>query len=165
MNKIPNLLRPKLLSSSNWPKHQKQHFVKPRAMESFSLLFRDFCQNFGFKETLNFSHNIGSVVINADFDNCRNVKIVASPLQASILILLDSLNSITIVEMLNILKVDSVVFKRELKPLVHTRFCGILLKSPSKGYDPSHVLSVNKSCYPKENKITLPFGTTWFADD
>ena len=128
----------------------------PRSMKKVIDHFEGYFKSLHEKRLLRWVHDLGTVEVVGHFD-AKSVVLQVSTLQCCILLILNQIASIKIVDMTRMLGVDALQIKKQLKPLCSRKF-HILNKSPSKGYDVKHVLSMNMAWNPPHKRYRIPSG-------
>uniref|UniRef100_A0A6A7G4K3 Cullin-1-like isoform 1 n=1 Tax=Hirondellea gigas TaxID=1518452 RepID=A0A6A7G4K3_9CRUS len=143
-----------VLTTTYWPTYKESEIQLDQSMIHARDLFQKYYDKRTSNRRLKWIHVLGMVTLSADFPNKR-VFLEVSTIQACVLLLLNTCESMSILNLHKVLKVPLEELKRQLKPLVNKRF-KILNKTPPGGYDVSHLISINMQCNPSRKRIRIP---------
>lgn len=149
-----------VLTQSFWPSFEEVEPTLDSSMKRAITTFEAFWTRLKQKRTLKWQHSLGVVTINGKFAK-RDVLMDVSTIQACILMIFNSVDSIRIKDLIMQLKIDAKEIKRQLKPICSNKF-KILAKDPHKGYNVEHMLSVNSAWNPPREfrHIKIPLQVT-----
>eukprot|EP00497_Spongosphaera_streptacantha_P001568 TRINITY_DN2122_c0_g1_i1.p1 TRINITY_DN2122_c0_g1~~TRINITY_DN2122_c0_g1_i1.p1 ORF type:complete len:205 (+),score=23.55 TRINITY_DN2122_c0_g1_i1:632-1246(+) len=145
-----------VLTSSFWPAFDDsaKEMKVPSAFSGAIKAFGKFWELEQQKRNLKWIHSLGTVTLRGSFD-AKPVQIQCSTIQASVMLLLNRTESITIADAIELIKVAPDELKRQLKPLCSKKF-GVLRKDPQKGYNVAHQLSMNRAWNPPRTRVRIP---------
>ena len=149
----------KVLTSGFWPNfnnNSTNNIMLPRSMKKVIDYFQSYFKSLHQRRLLTWIHDLGTVEIIGHFKQ-KSVILQVSTLQACILLILNQIKNIKIIDMTRMLGVDGNIIKKQLKPLCSKKF-QILNKTPSKGYDIKHILSMNEDWNPPNKRYRIPNG-------
>eukprot|EP01084_Bolivina_argentea_P035014 64915_1 len=149
----------KVLTSGFWPNfHSKtaNNIMLPRSMKKVCDYFSVYFKSLHQKRLLTWIHDLGTVSLIGHFTH-KSVILQVSTLQCCMLLILNQISSIRICDMTRMLGVEQDAIKKQLKPLCSKKF-KILTKTPSKGYNAKHTISMNEAWNPPHKRYRIPNG-------
>lgn len=150
----------KVLTCGFWPNfngiNHTNNIMLPRSMKKVIDYFQSYFKSLHQKRLLTWIHDLGTVDIIANFKQ-KSVILQVSTLQACILLILNQISKIKIIDMTRMLGIDGNIIKKQLKPLCSKKF-HVLNKTPTKGYDVKHILSMNEEWNPPNKRYRIPNG-------
>lgn len=152
-----------VLTTTYWPTYKESELQVDQSMSRAIELFQQYYNKRTSNRVLKWVHVLGHVQVAASFPRAR-VFLEVSTIQACVLLVLNTCDSISILNLHKILRVPLDEIKRQLKPLVNKKF-KVLNKTPASGYDVSHLISVNKQFQSKKKRIRIPLTSTVSAAD
>ena len=123
------------LSTGFWPSYPMDDIKLPPQLSSCIEAFRVYYDSKTNNRRLRWIHDLGTVTLAASFPK-RKVDLLLSTVQATILLLFNSHDSLTITQLIALTGLDADVLKLQLKVLVNGKY-KLLVKQPAEAYHPS----------------------------
>jgi len=142
------------LTTGFWPTYKTDEIKLPVQMQKCVDCFKMYYNTKTNNRRLRWIHKLGVVTMTGRFIK-RPIDLVVSTIQASILILFNENEELSIAELIKYTNLAPNTMKRQLRSLVSGKF-KILMKNPSSGYKTSHKMRVNKKFTHQQRKIHIP---------
>lgn len=146
------------LTKGFWPTYHDDELRLPRELTKCIDAFKAFYDSKTNNRRLTWIHKLGVVTITGHFTR-RDVDLVVSTVQASILLLFNEQNVLSINELMKHTGLDSDNMKRQLRSLVSGKF-KLLLKKPFAGYANDHQIKVNTAFSHQQRRVRIPNAVT-----
>jgi len=148
------------LTTGFWPSYQegKENINLNPLMQSCVDQFTEYYNSKTENRLLTWHHQLGTLSLTGNFQP-QKLELKVTTLQASILLIFNTCESISIQEITSRLGVPLDPIKANLRLFVNPKM-KILIKTPSEGFDVKHLMSVNKKFTSQTRVIKVPNAIT-----
>lgn len=142
------------LTSGFWPTYKAEEMKLPLGMAEHVQSFEAYYATKTNNRRLAWVHKMGVVTIQGNFLK-RRCDLVVSAIQATVLVLFNDSEEISIDSIIKMTGLEAEVIKGQLKSLASGQF-KVLKKKPKDGYRTDHVISVNKDFTHAQRRVRIP---------